>query len=170
MLWRVTSQLAHLQKITHFFQDRLLIFSHSLIKAWQSVLALLLFFSLHLPNKSHIRDAFDLRLKQVCGNRTGRSCQSIQLPRPVWSDLSVNPRHHTVHITWVAFHLFTLQIFLAASLVTCILWMKTCELSVNKHPSLSNACWLNCEHETENVILKPPVRYKKSPSLQEWFL
>lgn len=85
------------------FWDRPLIFSHSPIKAWQAALALL-FLTLPCPINL-ISEAFWFTVETGLGNRTGRSCQSIQLAHPVWSEVSASPGDHTVQITCVVFDL-----------------------------------------------------------------
>lgn len=80
-----------------------LIFSHSPIKAWQAAPALL-FLTLPCPINL-ISEAFWFAVETGLGNRTGRSCQSIQLIHPVWSAVSVSPGDHTVQITCVVFDL-----------------------------------------------------------------
>lgn len=80
-----------------------MIFTHSPIKAWQAVLALL-FLTLPCPINL-ISQAFGFTVETGLGNRTGRSCQSIQLTHPVWSEVSASPGDHAVQITYVVFDL-----------------------------------------------------------------
>lgn len=91
----------HAVKKSHFLRDRPLIFFHSPIKAWQAVLALL-FLTLPCPINL-ISEAFWFTVETGLGTRTGRSCQSIQLTHPVWSEVSACPGDYTVQITCVVF-------------------------------------------------------------------